>query len=399
MNVAYVCNFLGPGFLDKYCSNKSFSISATLKSTALIRAFLYAGYKVTVFSPGITVCKQFIKKHEETINYPEGTVRIIYSHMLSYRKMSFINSGYLKTAIKKANSIENFDIFLYYNITLDAALNLHLFKEKIRILEYEDNIFNKALRGNKNSGEWLKKYLFEYVINRTDASIIVGKNMLKYYDSLVKVNIPGAINEDVLDSIDYDLKSWDGVFPVRISLAGGVHYSKGADLIIKALDYIDFPVELNFYGSGSFDNYTANLLLDCPQRHSVINNGYVAHKDLIKILSNESHILINSTRNMGVELNSEGYPFKMLEYAATGRPIVSSTIGRLDDDFNKNISFYDTEDPKDIADAIIKVVKNYSTFCEYAFELQKRVVSEFTVIGISKKIEYFISQINKNNGC
>jgi len=398
MNIAYVCNYLGPQFLEKYCRDKVFSISATLKSTAIIRAFLHAGHQVTVFSPGITVCNRYINKHEETVNFQEGKVKIIYPNILSFRKMSFFNSFSLKKTIRKTNTNENFDILLYYNVTFDAALNLHTFKNKIKILEYEDNIFNKALRGNKNNGERFKKQLFNFVIKRTDASIIVGKNMLKDNTSLTKVHIPGAINEDVLDNISFDMKKWDGLFPVKISLAGGVHYSKGADLIIKALDYIDFPVELNFYGSGSFDDYTSNLLQNCPKRHLVINNGYVAHNELIKILSQDSHILINSTRNMGVEANSEGYPFKMLEYTATGRPIVSSTIGRLDDDFNKCISFYDTEDPQDIADAIKKVVRNYNTYSEYAFNLQKRVVDEYSVVGISKKIKQFLYQINNNNG-
>lgn len=396
MNIAYVCNYLGPQFLQKYCGNKSFSISATLKSTAIIRAFLHAGHQITVFSPGITVCNQYIKKHEEMVVFPEGEVRVIYSNILSYRKMSVVNSFFLMKTIRETNLTENFNVLLYYNVTFDAALNLKTFKNKIKILEYEDNIFNKALRGNKNKGEWFKKQLFNFVIKRTDASIIVGKNMLKDNTSLIKVHIPGAINEDVLDNISFDFKKWNGSFPVKISLAGGIHYSKGADLIIKALDYIDFPVELNFYGSGAFDNYTSNLLQNCPKIHSVINNGYVAHKDLIKILSQDSHILINSTRNMGVEANSEGYPFKMLEYAATGRPIVSSTIGRLDDDFNKCISFYDTEDPQDVAEAIKKVVRNYNTYSEYAFNLQKRVVEEYSVVGISKKIEQFIYQINNN---
>jgi glycosyltransferase involved in cell wall biosynthesis len=394
MKIAYISNYLGHGFLESYCIGKSFSISATLKSTAIARAMIKAGHEVTVFSPGITVCNQFIKSHSEIIDYPEGKITVKYPHIVSFRKCSLINSLLLHWNLINKSTFKEFDSVLFYNITLDAALNLHLFKNKLRILEYEDNIFNNALKGNKYKALKWKNRLFQYVINRTDSSIIVGKGMLKNFPSIKKVQIPGAISEDVIENISIVKKMWDGTFPIIIALAGGVHYSKGADLIIRALDYIEYPVELRFYGSGIFDKYTKNLIENTPKKHSVKNVGFVKHNELIKILGTETHILINSTRNMGVEPNSEGYPFKMLEYAAIGRPIVSSTIGRLDDEFNDCISFYDCEDPKEIAIAIMKTVTNYDMYCEKAVALQKRVINEFSINGISEKVKNFLKEIS-----
>jgi len=396
MKIAYISNYLSKKFIECHSNGINFSVSGTLKSTAIARAFLKAGHEVTIFSPGITVCNKFIKSHSEIINYPEGKLTVKYPDIVSFRKCSLINSLLLHSALLKNLCYKEFDVILFYNITLDAALNLHLFKNKLRVLEYEDNIFNKSTRGKNNKGLWFKKRLFKYVINRTDCSIIVGKAMLSNLPYIKKIQIPGAIFEDVIENISFERKKWDGTFPIIVSLAGGLHYSKGADLIIQALDFMEYPVEVRFYGSGIIDNYTMNLIKNVSIRHKIKNFGFLRHNELIKILGNESHILINSTRSMGVEPNSEGYPFKMLEYAAIGRPIVSSTIGRLDDEFNECISFYDSEEPEEIAEAIMRIVKNYDIYSLKAVALQKRVINEFSISGISEKIQSFIKEINKS---
>ncbi len=398
MKIAYIANYLGPKFLNQYCKGKSFSISATFKSTAIARALLKAGHEVTIFSPGITVCNRLIKSHTEIVTFPEGDLKITYPYIFSFRKFSFINSILLYLNLQNREKYNEFDLLIYYNITWNAALNLFAFRNKIRVLEYEDNIFNKALRNQKNKFEWVKVNLFNYVVNRTDAFIIVGKGMLTNYKKQVKVLVPGAISEDVLDNITFKEKTIQLEKPIKLLLAGGLHYSKGPDLVINALSHVQYPCELSFYGSGSLYSGATDLLSCVPDHHKIIQHGFVEHAELIRIMSEEGHILLNSTRNMGVDPNSEGYPFKMMEYASTGRPIVSSRIGRLDDEFNSLITFYEKESPMEIAEAISYVIENYSACAKKALLLQQRVISEFSIDGISSKLDSFIKKLEKKNG-
>ncbi len=393
MKIAYISNFIDPSFSNQHCIGKSYSVSATFKSTAIARALLQAGHEISIFSPGLTVCNKFIKTHNEKIVFPEGAITVYYSNILSYSKCSFINSLLLYKFLKKHLKSHRYDMLIYYNISWDAALNISAFKNGIRVLEYEDNIFNKALRGGKNQFVWIKRKLFKYVINRTDAAIIVGKNMLSDNNSLKKIQIPGAINEDVTENTDHILKPIKLNRSVKLLLAGGLHYSKGPDLIIRALIHVCTPCELHFFGSGSLDK-AANKLIDClPKQHKVIIHGFTPHKELIRIMSNEAHILVNSTRNMGLEAQSEGYPFKMLEYAATGIPIISSRIGKLDDEFNKLVNFYETENPDEIAEVINYVINNYESCVKNAHQLQSRVLVEYSINGISNKLKAFIENI------
>lgn len=98
---------------------------------------------------------------------------------------------------------------------------------------------------------------------------------------------------------------------------------------------------------------------------------------------------------MGVGVQAAGFPFKMMEYASTGRPIVSSEIGKLDEDYNAHITYYDNEDSKAIANTIEDVITHYNEKVKSALELQKRVLAEYTIEGTGKKLGIFFSAIQK----
>ncbi|HBE42913.1 MAG TPA: hypothetical protein DDW27_17265 [Bacteroidales bacterium] len=398
MKIAYISNYLGPLFIKQYCNEKRFSVSATFKSTAIARALLKGGHDVTIFSPGITICNRFIKSYVEVVYFPEGLIKIFYPEIISFRKCSFINSILLWRVLRKKSVNQEFDLLLFYNISWDAALCLPIFSNRYCILEYEDNIFNKALKGQKNKFEWLKLRLFRHVIKQIDAAIITGKEMLNTSNVKTKVHIPGAISEDVIDNIVFKEKTLSNGFPVKLLLAGGLHYSKGPDLIIKALSFVKYSCELTLYGSGLLDTDAVGLIPTVPKYHKIILHDFVQHDELIKIMSNEAHILLNSTRDMGVPPGSAGYPFKMMEYASTGRPIVSSRIGRFDDEFNKLVTFYENEDPEEIGQAITYVIEHYQECARMALVLQKRTISEFSIDGISQKLNLFIKEVSNNNG-
>lgn len=392
MKIAYIANFIGPEFVEKYC-HKSYAASATLKSTAIARALLRAGYEVTIYSPGITVCNRLIPAFTESIDFPEGKLNVVYPLVVSYRKCSIVNTLTLGGRINQELKNKSYDAVLYYNISLDAALCMLLFKKSQKILEYEDNIFNKALKGNINRFELFKKLLYDFVIKHTDAAIVVAKGMLNNGEVKTKVLIPGAINEDVSNNVNVELKTFDPNRAARLVLAGSTHYSKGPDLLLRALEFVTHPCELYFYGNANLDPDTVPLLKNVSARHKVVFGGYVNHDRLIGILTNNSDILLNSTRNMGVAPNSEGFPFKMMEYAATGKPIVSSPIGRLDDDFNRHITYYDREAPEEIAAAINYVIDNYDICAALARKLQARVLKEFSIEGISLKLTDFMNKL------
>lgn len=394
MKIAYLTSYLGMEFLAKYAVGKKFALSGPLKSQGIARALMSAGHEVTIYSPGVTTCNAVIPSFTEVEDYPEGKLTVKYCNIISKRRFAPINEWRISRLLKKES--HKYDIIIYYNITLSAALCLNSFADKMKILEYEDNIFNRSLVGDKLSMEKYKRVLYNYIIKRTNGVMAVCNGLLLKDTLRHSVLTPGIINEDVINNVTSNVNVIDGFSPVNIILAGGMHYSKGGDLLIKAMTYIQTPCIVSVYGNCNLDANLEKLISEIPSRHQFKFNGYVEHQELIKILNRNADILINTTRSMGVGAQSAGFPFKMMEYAATGRPIVSSEIGKLDEEYNKHITYYEGESPKSIADAIEEVIQSYTQKVQLALQLQQIVLSEYTIDGTAKKLNRFIASINNH---
>lgn len=394
MKIAYLSFYIGKEFWERYCQGKQFALSGPFKTRGIARALMAAGHDVTIFSPGLTVANQVIKPFSEVEEYPEGKLTIKYGRCISYRRCSPINEWLISRKLRKES--KNYDVFLYYNITLCAALSIGAFKHAKRIIEYEDNIFNKALEGDKNNMVGYKTRLFNYLIKRTDGvmAVCLGlqlKDKLKY-----SVLTPGIVNEEVINNVSSRVNTLEDGKKVHIILTGGIHYSKGGDLLVKAMTYIKTPCIISVYGNCNMDDTLKALVKQVPDRHEFHFNGYMEHAELIKTLDKDADILINTTRSMGVGAQAAGFPFKMMEYASTGRPIVSSEIGKLDEEYNRHITYYDSEQPEAIAAAVEDVIAHYDERVQLALDLQKKVLNEYTIEGTGKKLNIFLNDIQKH---
>lgn len=391
MKIAYLTSYLGREFLTKYGAGKKFALSGPLKSQGIARALMTAGHDVTIYSPGVTTCNTLISSFTEIEEYPEGKLTVKYCDILSKRRCAPLNDWRISRLLKRERHL--YDAIVYYNITLSAALSLKFFENKIKILEYEDNIFNRSLVGDKISMERYKRVLYHYIIKRTDGVMAVCNGM-QLKDTLShSVLTPGIINEEVISNVSTRVNILDKETPVHIILTGGIHYSKGGDLLVKAMSYIKTPCVVSVYGNCNLDQELKALISEVPHRHQFCFNGYMEHGALIKTLDRDADILINTTRSMGVGAQAAGFPFKMMEYASTGRPIVSSEIGKLDEEYNRHITYYDKECPEAVAAAIEEVIAHYDEKVQLALELQKLVLSEYTIHGIGKKLDNFLSDI------
>ena len=87
----------------------------------------------------------------------------------------------------------------------------------------------------------------------------------------------------------------------------------------------------------------------------------------------------------------------MLEYAAMGRPIVSSEIGMLDEEFNKHITYYEKEDIQDIARCIDDVIENYQQKDAAALMLQELAIKRYSIEGTAESMKTFFKQIAEDS--
>ena len=236
--------------------------------------------------------------------------------------------------------------------------------------------------------------MYNRIISRTDGVMAVC-NGLMLPEIQHRVLTPGIINEEVVNNVSTRVNKLKEGKLVTIILTGGIHYSKGGDLLVKAMKYIKTPCVVKVYGNCNLDDNFKQLIKEVPSIHKFEFNGYMQHAELISTLDRDADILINTTRSMGVGAQAAGFPFKMMEYASTGRPIVSSEIGKLDDNYNSYISYYEGETPEAIAAVIENVIVNYDEKVNLALKLQKRVLQEYTIDGIGKNLNAFFKSMQK----
>lgn len=394
MKIAYLTAYLGKAFLAKYGKGKKFALSGPFKSLGIARSMMAAGHDVTIYSPGVTTCNAKVPSFTEVEEYPEGKLTIKYCNILSKRRCDPINQIRIASMLKKEHKKEHFDVLVYYNITLGAALLVKSMKGCLKVLEYEDNIFNKALAGDKNDFVWAKTKLYNRIIGNTDGVMAVC-NGLMLPEVKHRVLTPGIVNEEVKNNVTSRVNKLQEGQPVTIILTGGIHYSKGGDLLVGAMKYIKTPCKVKVYGNCNLTEDLKRLIAEVPAIHKFEFNGFMEHAELIRTLNRDADILINTTRSMGVGAQAAGFPFKMMEYASTGRPIVSSEIGKLDEDYNSHITYYDGENPEVIAATIEDVIAHYDEKVLLALELQKRVLNEYTIEGTGKKLDAFFKIMGK----
>lgn len=390
MRIAYYTSYLGKIFLAKYGKDKKFALSGLLKSLGIARCMMANGHHVEIFSPGVTTCEADIAAYTETEVYPEGTLVINYCHIISKRRRDPINQIRCQKLLLKKHKEHPFDIVVFYNITLGAAIVMPKLNDTIKVLEYEDNIFNKNLVGGKSNFNWSKRWMYNRIMRNTNGLIAVCTGLM-LPDIKNKILVPGIISEEVIDNVSGRVNKLNPQRPVSIILTGGIHYSKGGDLLVGAMQYIKTPCIVKVYGNCNLDERLNDLIANIPEIHRFEFCGYMPHADLLKTLDSDADILINTTRNMGVGVQAAGFPFKMLEYASTGRPIVSSEIGKLNDEFNSHITYFNEETPESVAAAIERVISDYDAMVISALDLRNLVLGEYSITSLSEKLGTFLN--------
>lgn len=180
--------------------------------------------------------------------------------------------------------------------------------------------------------------------------------------------------------------------PFTIVYAGGLSSAYGVDRLVAAVQGIDdtTPVCLKLFGRGDQEDRIRRLMSSDSR---IIYGGFVDSDTLWPELCN-ADLLINPRPTTEL-FSSLSFPSKLIEYLATGRPVLTTRINSIPQDLNSCYYFIDDESIVGIRNSIRFVIQLPE--CDrlnFGFAAKEYARTHLSEDATGKKIADFIDYIS-----
>lgn len=239
-----------------------------------------------------------------------------------------------KRAVKQA--LKQVDCLMTYNVTyawmFAPALARRLGKKSALILaDYsgEESYHSLARR--------LYARLQLRVIQKYDVVIGLSETTKRYLKPNQRfLCVEGGIDQDVYDyfgQVSAEEQQYEESITTYM-YAGILEPVTGVEMLLKAFSRIDNPaIRLKISGKGSMVKLVQEAT---EQDHRIIYLGCVPYEEYLSNLK-QADVLVNP-RNMNLPENENNFPSKIMEYLATGKPIISTRFPGWEK-YNEYINF------------------------------------------------------------
>jgi glycosyltransferase involved in cell wall biosynthesis len=138
-----------------------------------------------------------------------------------------------------------------------------------------------------------------------------------------------------------------------IIYAGGLHQAYGVDQLIDAILEMptDLSIQLQLFGRGDQEQRIQQLALNDPRFYY---GGFVGNDILIPAMLS-ADLLINP-RPTTADFSLNSFPSKLIEYLATGKPVLTTKISSIPEEYKPYFLYIEKEDSSGIKDALIHAI-------------------------------------------
>lgn len=193
-------------------------------------------------------------------------------------------------------------------------------------------------------------------LRRADAIItlapaLIRRFSLQHTPALV---FPGILDSSFVKQVMLsDVSKFITLKKFTIIYAGGLHQVYGVDRLIDAILEmpIDLPIQLQLFGRGDQEQRIKQLALNDPRFYY---GGFVGNDLLIPAMLS-ANLLINP-RPTTSDFSSNSFPSKLIEYLATGRPVLTTRISSIPVEYQSYFLYIDKEDSAGIKSALIHAI-------------------------------------------
>ena len=220
------------------------------------------------------------------------------------------------------------------------------------------------------------------VIQKYDVVIGLSETTKRYLNPKQRfICVEGGIDQDVYDyyepSSAEEQQKGDGI--TTYMYAGILEPVTGVDILLKAFSRIGNPsIRLKISGKGSLQKLVEDA---AKQDHRITYLGCVPYEEYLCNLK-QADVLVNP-RNMNLPENQNNFPSKIMEYLATGKPIISTRFPGWEK-YNRYIAFCDsTEDG-------LQTALEAANIGQHQVKLQRKFAADFLWSNQVQKINHFL---------
>ena len=180
-------------------------------------------------------------------------------------------------------------------------------------------------------------------------------------------NKPHVVMEGFVDASLIDAVGASEKHPNRIIYAGGLMYRYGIKELVDGFIMANIPeAELYIYGKGEAEEYIKD-----KESSRVYYGGCLSRNEVIAE-EKGAFILVNP-RPTKDEYSRCSFPSKLMEYMATGTPVLTSRLGCIGEEYFDKMNFIEEVTSEGIAEAVRRCFDNREKITERAKHAEKYI--------------------------
>jgi len=362
LKIAYLANYQGEDLVVRRRLVANRSLAGTQKIAAVSMILAQAGCQVRIFSLG-AVAERSFQIHREFRSAIPGppSVPVSYQADWDVPVLGRILGGIgLLWSLLREYRTNPPDIILLYNCGPTEAIVarvLSYLTTAAIVLEYEDD----AWEGEDGRRSWRQHcHSLGLRIARSAIRGVVAASpeLRAQFDSANGYVLRGILSED-LGTVR--AVSDSGARPQRFLFAGSLQAPKGVDTLCAAWAKAELPnCELHIVGAGPLLN---PLKATFGDNATIRFHGFVPRARLLELFS-QAHVLVNPHCVAG-KIGAV-FPFKLIEYLGTGRPVISTPMAPLPGSLASGVLYSRSARVDDLVGAMRVVYENYREWLEKA---------------------------------
>lgn len=328
------------------------------------------------------------------INWPTNTLKKIYLTIQGYVKFCFrfisLNNKQYDIVISTFDS-------LYYNIFLYPVIT---YKSKVKILIVDE--YPKPLRQNRLPN-WYQNKLIVLNAKLFDSIIVMTTKLLEFYS---RIKNKEAKIHHMLMTVDLD--RFNNLFVKKhkpysfkyIAYVGSMSAEKDGlyELMQSFSKVVIKHPHLYLLIIGGGNKLQVNELNKLVEKNGiqgkVVLTGYIAPELVPELLESAELLVLSRDNSLRAEA---GFPTKLGEYLATGKPVVTTNVGDIPLYIKNEMNGYLVKpgDIQEFANTIIKVIENPDKAKAVGFAGRELAEKLFDSKVQSLELEKFLKKVLK----